>query len=74
VDEALLGADPISPLKPYLGEGSKSLAGRLRAVIEPCHQILPGRGGDYLLHKQADYLAGRASLPFTYIDQLWATT
>jgi hypothetical protein len=56
-DEGLLGFDPISPLKPHLGDGFKAVAGRLRAAIETRYKVLPWRCDDYLLHKQADHLA-----------------
>lgn len=56
-DEGLLGFDPISPLKPHLGEGFKAVTGRLRAAIDTLYQVLPWRCDDYLPHKQADHLA-----------------
>jgi hypothetical protein len=56
-DEGLLGFDPISPLKPHLGEGFNAIASRLRAAIDTRYQVLPWRCDDYLLHKQADHLA-----------------
>ncbi len=56
-DEGLLGFDPISPLKPHLGDGFKAVAGQLRAAIDTRYQVLPWRYDDYLLHKEADHLA-----------------
>jgi hypothetical protein len=55
-DEGLLGFDPISPLKPHLGEGFNAIASRLRAAIDTRYQVLPWRCDDYLLHKKADHL------------------
>jgi 5'-deoxynucleotidase YfbR-like HD superfamily hydrolase len=47
-DEGLLGFDPISPLKPHLGEGFKAVTGRLRAAIDTRYQVLPWCCDDYL--------------------------
>jgi hypothetical protein len=56
-DEGLLGFDPISPLKPHLGEGFKAVSDRLRAAIETRYRLQPWSGEDHLLHKRADQVA-----------------
>ena len=56
-EEGFLCFDPISPLKPHLGEDFKTVSDRLRAAIATRYAVQPWDGADYLLHKQADHLA-----------------
>lgn len=56
-EEGFLCFDPISPLKPHLGEDFKSVNDRLRAAIATRYAVQPWDCADYLLHKQADHLA-----------------
>jgi hypothetical protein len=56
-DEGLLGFDPISPLKPHLGDGFKAVSDRLRAAIDMRYRLQPWSGEDEILHKRADHLA-----------------
>jgi hypothetical protein len=56
-EEGFLCFDPISPLKPHLGEDFKTVSNRLRAAIFTRYAVQPWDGADYLLHKQADHLA-----------------
>jgi 5'-deoxynucleotidase YfbR-like HD superfamily hydrolase len=56
--EALLGGwDPITPLKPHLGEGFHRLATRLQAAIDLRYALPPWDEDEYRRHKQADRLA-----------------
>jgi hypothetical protein len=56
--EALLGGwDPITPLKPYLGDGFARLVARLQATIEARYALPPWTDGSYARHKHADRLA-----------------
>jgi hypothetical protein len=52
-EEGFLCFDPISPLKPHLGEGFNCVSNRLRAAIANRYDIQPWEGAGYLLHKQA---------------------
>lgn len=56
-DEGLLGFDPISPLKPFLGPGYAALAARLSAAIARRYALDPWRTPEYRAHKQADRIA-----------------
>jgi hypothetical protein len=56
-EEGFLCFDPISPLKPHLGEDFRTVSDRLRAAIAVRYAVQPWDGIDYLLHKQADHLA-----------------
>ena len=55
--EGFLSFDPISPLKPHLGQEFEDLAGRLQAVIEQRYRLPAWTGDDHVLHKRADRLA-----------------
>lgn len=56
-DEGLLGFDPISPLKPFLGPGYAALAARLQAAIARRYALEPWSAEDRRAHKQADRIA-----------------
>jgi uncharacterized protein len=56
-DEGLLGFDPISPLKPFLGRGYAALAARLQAAIAQRYGLEPWAPEDRRAHKQADRIA-----------------
>jgi hypothetical protein len=56
-EEGFLCFDPISPLKPHLGEDFNCVSNRLRAAIANRYDIQPWESAGYLLHKQADHLA-----------------
>ena len=56
-DEGLLGFDPISPLKPFLGPGYAALAERLRAAIASRHALPAWTVADHKSHKRADRVA-----------------
>jgi 5'-deoxynucleotidase YfbR-like HD superfamily hydrolase len=56
-DEGLLGFDPISPLKPFLGEGYAALAARLQAAIARRYALPAWAAGEKRLHKRADRIA-----------------
>jgi hypothetical protein len=56
-DEGLLGFDPISPLKPFLGRGYAALAARLQAAIAARYGLEPWGAEDRRAHKQADRIA-----------------
>ncbi len=56
-DEGLLGFDPISPLKPFLGPGYAALADRLRAAIDRRYALPPWTTADRRPHKRADRIA-----------------
>ena len=56
-DEGLLGFDPISPLKPFLGAGYAALAARLQAAIAGRYALEPWRAEERRAHKQADRVA-----------------
>jgi 5'-deoxynucleotidase YfbR-like HD superfamily hydrolase len=56
--EALLGRyDPITPLKPHLGEGYRLLAARHQQAVDRRYALPPWQEGEYEAHKQADRLA-----------------
>lgn len=56
-DEGLLGFDPISPLKPFLGPGYAALADRLRAAIDRRYALPSWTATDKRQHKRADRIA-----------------
>jgi hypothetical protein len=56
-DEGLLGFDPISPLKPFLGPDYAALAARLQAAIAQRYGLLPWQAEDKRVHKKADRVA-----------------
>lgn len=56
-DEGLLGFDPISPLKPFLGPGYAALAERLAAAIASRYALPRWTAAEKKLHKQADRVA-----------------
>ena len=56
-DEGLLGFDPISPLKPFLGAGYAALADRLRSAIAARHALPTWTPDDKRAHKRADRIA-----------------
>ncbi len=57
-DEALIGGfDPISPIKPILGEGYARLAHRLGVVIFERYRIASWSPAEHKAHKHADRLA-----------------
>jgi len=56
-DEGLLGFDPISPMKPFLGPGYAALAARLQAAIAQRYALEKWGTEDRRAHKQADRIA-----------------
>jgi hypothetical protein len=56
-DEGLLGFDPISPLKPFLGPGYAALAARLQAAIARRYALPTWAAEDKRTHKRADRIA-----------------
>lgn len=56
-DEGLLGFDPISPLKPFLGPGYAALAARLQGTIARRYALPAWTPADKKLHKRADRIA-----------------
>ena len=56
-DEGLLGFDPISPLKPFLGPDYAALAARLQGVIARRYALAPWQADDKRAHKKADRVA-----------------
>lgn len=56
-DEGLLGFDPISPLKPFLGPGYAALAARLQAALGRRYALPAWSAADKRLHKRADRVA-----------------
>ena len=56
-DEGLLGFDPISPLKPFLGPGYVALASRLQTAIANRYVLPPWVPEDKKAHKRADRIA-----------------
>lgn len=56
-DEGLLGFDPLSVLKPFLGEGFHALAGRLQDVVFQRYAISYWNAEEKAVHKRADRLA-----------------
>jgi hypothetical protein len=59
-DEGLLGFDPISPLKPFLGPAYAALAARLAAAIARRYALDPWSPEEHRAHKRADRI-GAAS-------------
>jgi hypothetical protein len=56
--EALLGGwDPITPLKPHLGDGFCQLVNRLQAALDKRYQLPKWDEAAYRNHKDADHLA-----------------
>ncbi len=51
------GWDPITPLKPYLGEGFSQLVARLQAAIDTRYALPAWTPESHARHKQADRLA-----------------
>jgi hypothetical protein len=56
-DEGLLGFDPISPLKPFLGPAYAALAARLAAAIARRYALDPWNPEERRAHKRADRIA-----------------
>jgi hypothetical protein len=56
-DEGLLGFDPISPLKPFLGPGYAALAARLQTAIAQRYGLEPWQVEERRAHKRADRIA-----------------
>ncbi len=56
-DEGLLGFDPISPLKPFLGPGYAALAARLQAALARRYALPAWTAIDKRVHKRADRIA-----------------
>ena len=56
-DEGLLGFDPISPLKPFLGPGYAALAARLQAAIAQRYALEKWQPDERRAHKQVDRIA-----------------
>lgn len=56
-DEGLLGFDPISPLKPFLGEGYAAVSTRLGAAIARRYALPAWTPADKRAHKRADRVA-----------------
>jgi 5'-deoxynucleotidase YfbR-like HD superfamily hydrolase len=56
-DEGLLGFDPISPLKPFLGPGYAALAERLRVAIAARYGLPAWTAVEKRSHKRADRIA-----------------
>lgn len=56
-DEGLLGFDPISPLKPFLGPDYAALAARLQAAIAGRYALPSWQAEDKRAHKKADRIA-----------------
>ena len=56
-DEGLLGFDPISPLKPFLGPDYAALAARLQSVVSRRYSLDPWRPEDRRAHKKSDRIA-----------------
>jgi len=56
--EALIGGfDPITPLKPHLGEGYVEINRRLQAAVNRRYDLPPWTVASHRLHKDADRLA-----------------
>ncbi len=56
-DEGLLGFDCVSPLKPFLGEGYRSLAAELQRAIALRYSLRPFAADSLRAHKRADRVA-----------------
>ncbi len=55
--EGFLSFDPISPVKPHLGQEFEDLSNRLQAAIGRRYGLPMWKGDDHVLHKRADRLA-----------------
>ena len=56
--EALMGGwDPVTPIKPYLGEGYRQLTERMQAAIDQRYALPPWDEASLRRHKEADRLA-----------------
>jgi hypothetical protein len=56
--EALMGGwDPITPLKPHLGDGDRRLAAHLQAAVNARYDLPPWDDAGFAAHKRADRLA-----------------
>ena len=55
-DEGLLSYDPISPVKPHLGEDFRGLATSLQAAVRTRYSVAAWDDENYAVHKQADRL------------------
>lgn len=57
-DEALIGGfDPVSPIKPFLGEAFRELCTRLQQTVFNRYNLTPWNPEERVWHKQADILA-----------------
>jgi hypothetical protein len=56
-DEGLLGFDPLSVLKPFLGDGFHALAGRLQDVVFQRYGLVYWTPDEKIEHKKADRIA-----------------
>lgn len=56
-NEGFLGFDPISPVKPHLGQDFHDITDRLQRAIDTRYDIPPWTGDEHVLHKRADRLA-----------------
>jgi hypothetical protein len=57
-DEALIGGfDPISPLKPFLGDGYAQIVAKLQAAVFARYGVSDWTAEDHKQHKRADHLA-----------------
>lgn len=56
-DEGLLGFDPLSVLKPFLGDGFHALAGRLQDVVFQRYGLTYWTPAEKIEHKKADRIA-----------------
>ena len=62
--EALLGWDPITPLKPHLGDAFARLVTRLQAAVDERYALPVWTGQAYERHKAADRLAAASEAHF----------
>ena len=56
-NEGFLDFDPISPVKPHLGQNFHDITDRLQSAIENRYNVPPWTGDEHVLHKRADRLA-----------------
>lgn len=57
-DESLIGGfDPVSPIKPFLGEGYTELAKKLQQAVFKRYKLAPWTPAEHKHHKYADILA-----------------
>lgn len=56
-DEGLLGFDPLSVIKPFLGDAFHALAGRLQDVVFQRYDLVYWNSEEKEIHKRADRLA-----------------